>query len=60
MPRSKEEAIAAGVKIAETQHHMKRRKLWHDYHSKGTYMLTNGIIIHKEDVPKQAYLLFFI
>ena len=22
-------------------------------------MLTNGIIIHKEDVPKQAYLLFF-
>ena len=40
MPRSKEEAIAAGVKIAETQHNMKRRKPWHDYHHKGTYMLT--------------------
>ena len=25
MPRSKKEAIAAGVKIAETQHNMKRR-----------------------------------
>ena len=30
MPRSKEEAIAAGVKTAETQHHMKRgyRIVW--------------------------------
>jgi hypothetical protein len=40
MPRSKEEAIAAGVKIAETQHNMKRRKPWHNYSRKGTYMLT--------------------
>ena len=40
MPRSKEEAINAGVTIKETQHIMKRRKPWHDYHRKGTYMLT--------------------
>jgi len=40
MGRSVEDAIAAGVKIAETQHNMKRRKPWHDYHRKGTYMLT--------------------
>ena len=40
MSRSKEEAIAAGVTIAETRHNMKRRKPWHDYHGKGTYMLT--------------------
>jgi hypothetical protein len=40
MSRNREEAIEAGVKIEETQHNMKRRKLWHDYHSKGTYMLT--------------------
>ena len=40
MSRSKEEAIAAGVKIAETQHNMKRRKPWHNYNRKGTYMLT--------------------
>ena len=40
MPRNKEEAIAAGVKVRETQHSMKRRKPWHDYHRKGTYMLT--------------------
>ena len=40
MSRSKEEAIAAGVKIAETQHNMKRRKPWHNYCRKGTYMLT--------------------
>lgn len=40
MSRKKEEAIAAGVKVAETQHNMKRRKPWHDYRRKGTYMLT--------------------
>ena len=40
MSRSKEEAIAAGVKVREPQHSMKRRKPWHNYHRKGTYMLT--------------------
>ena len=37
---TKEQAIAAGIKIAETKHSMKRRRPWHDYHRKGTYMLT--------------------
>ena len=40
MSRNREEAIAAGVKVEETRHNMKRRKPWHDYHRKGTYMLT--------------------
>lgn len=40
MSRSKEEAIAKGVKVKETQHCMKRRKPWHNYYHKGTYMLT--------------------
>ena len=40
MSRSKEEAIAAGVQVRETQHKKKRRKPWHDYHRKGTYMVT--------------------
>lgn len=40
MSRSREEALAAGVKVAETQHNMKRRKPWHNYRRKGTYMLT--------------------
>ena len=40
MSRSKEEAIAAGVKVRDTQHTMKRRKPWHKYHRKGTYMIT--------------------
>ena len=40
MSRSKEEAKAAGVKLRETQHTMKRRKPWHNYHRKGIYMLT--------------------
>lgn len=40
MSRSKEEAIAAGVQVRETRHKMKRRKPWHDYHRKGTYMVT--------------------
>jgi len=40
MSRRKEEAIAAGVQVNETKHSMKRRKPWHDYRCKGTYMLT--------------------
>ena len=40
MTKSKEEAIASGVKVSETQHHMKRRSPWHNYYKKGTYMLT--------------------
>ena len=36
----REEAIAAGVEVYETQHSMKRRTPWHDYSRKGTYMLT--------------------
>ncbi len=40
MSRTREEAIKAGVKVEETRHNMKRRKLWHNYHRKGTYMLT--------------------
>jgi len=40
MSRTREEAIRAGVKVEETKHQMKRRKPWHDYHHKGTYMLT--------------------
>jgi len=40
MSRSREEAERAGVKVRETQHSMKRRKPWHNYHRKGTYMLT--------------------
>lgn len=40
MTKSREAAIAAGVKVAETKHSMKRRSPWHDYRKKGTYMLT--------------------
>ena len=40
MSRTKEEALKAGVTPAETKHHMKRRKPWHNYRSKGIYMLT--------------------
>ena len=40
MPRNKEEAIAAGVPVADTQHCMQRRAPWHDYNKKGLYMLT--------------------
>ena len=40
MTKTREEAIAEGVKTAETQHSMKRRSPWHDYYRKGTYMLT--------------------
>lgn len=36
----RDEAIARGLEIHETQHSMKRRSPWHDYHGKGTYMLT--------------------
>ena len=40
MSRTRDEALAAGIRVAETHHNMKRRKPWHDYHCKGTYMLT--------------------
>ena len=37
---TREEAIAAGKEVHETQHSMNRRTPWHDYYRKGTYMLT--------------------
>ena len=37
---NREEAIAHGLEVNETKHSMKRRCPWHDYHKKGTYMLT--------------------
>lgn len=37
---NREEAIANGFEVHETKHSMKRRSPWHDYHRKGTYMLT--------------------
>lgn len=37
---NREEALAHGMEVHETQHSMKRRSPWHDYHRKGTYMLT--------------------
>lgn len=37
---TREEAIAHGMEVHETKHSMKRRCPWHDYHKKGTYMLT--------------------
>ena len=37
---NREEAIAHGMDVHETKHSMKRRSPWHDYHRKGTYMLT--------------------
>ena len=37
---NREEAIARGLEVHETKHSMKRRSPWHDYHKKGTYMLT--------------------
>ena len=40
MSRKREEAIAAGVKVNDVRHSMKRRKPWHDYQRKGIYMLT--------------------
>lgn len=40
MSRTREEAIAAGIQVQETKHNMKRRKPWHNYRLKGTYMLT--------------------
>ena len=36
----RDEAIARGLEVHDTQHSMKRRSSWHDYHGKGTYMLT--------------------
>jgi len=37
---NREEAIAKGFEVPEIKHSMKRRSPWHDYHRKGTYMLT--------------------
>ncbi|MDO4510669.1 MAG: hypothetical protein Q4B68_02485 [Bacteroidales bacterium] len=37
---TREEAIARGLEVHDTQHSMKRRSPWHDYYRKGTYMLT--------------------
>ena len=37
---NREEAIAHGMEMHETQHSMKRRSPWHDYRKRGTYMLT--------------------
>lgn len=36
----RDEVIARGLRVHETQHSMKRRSPWHDYHGRGTYMLT--------------------
>ena len=36
----RDEAIARGLEVHKTQHSMKRRSPWHNYHGKGTYMLT--------------------
>ncbi len=37
---NREEAIAKGMEVHETKHSMKRRSPWHNYHRKGTYVLT--------------------
>lgn len=37
---NRDEAIARNIEVKETQHSMKRRSPWHDYHRKGVYMLT--------------------
>jgi len=37
---NRQEATAKGLEVHEIQHSMKRRSPWHDYHRKGTYMLT--------------------
>lgn len=45
---TREEALAAGMEVHETQHSMKRRTPWHDYSRKGTYMLT---LVVQDRVP---------
>lgn len=37
---NREEATARGLTLHDTQHSMKRRSPWHDYHKRGIYMLT--------------------
>lgn len=37
---NREEAIVNNLEVHETNHSMKRRSPWHDYHRKGVYMLT--------------------
>jgi len=57
---NRDEAIAKGLLVHDIQHSMKRRSPWHDYHRKGTYMLTLvvdgrvpllGVLQGKVDVP---------
>ena len=36
----RDEVIARGLEAHDTRHSMKRRSPWHDYHGRGTYMLT--------------------
>lgn len=36
----REEAIARGIALHDIKHSMTRRSPWHNYHDKGTYMLT--------------------
>ena len=36
----RDEVIARGLETHDTRHSMKRRSPWHDYHGRGTYMLT--------------------
>lgn len=36
----RDEVIARGLEVHDTRHSMKRRCPWHDYHGRGTYMLT--------------------
>lgn len=36
----REEAIARGLEVHDIKHSMARRSPWHNYHDKGTYMLT--------------------
>jgi len=40
MSRSRNEALAAGISVRATKHNKMRRSLCHDYHVKGTYLLT--------------------
>ena len=36
----RDEVIARGLEAHDTRHSMKRRSPWHNYHGRGTYMLT--------------------
>ena len=41
---NKAAALAKGIQIEPTRHSMKRRSPWHNYHRKGTYMLTLVVV----------------